>query len=725
MRLIASSNAENIRRWRQSWFFEWLSTNAAQYSYYQNTAIDKPWHWEYRGQATPSEQFEQFAADSMADRDRTLTEAFPIADERFDTQPTEFLSLQEDLPVHTVLDANARIRSGSPEWRSTGRRIPRHTRVRIQAVEGNYANVTGVDGTAYGWTARSNLGTFYKDSEVFAAMPLVPLLPLSIASEWSTLKRALVQTYNRLGGLMAAIATELGIELPAILAVWYVESAGRSHTPNQAIIRFENHLLYDKWGAENQTTYDQHFQHGSHNGIAGDRWENHKFREASTGSFQTSHGEQAREYQVLALASRLAGEEIALQCISIGGPQILIAGYRLLGYETPRDMYDAFQRDERPQVLGFFDFCQYKLGHGRNRGALLRHLAALNWESFTRGYNGAGQVATYSRKLREAYAAVRDLFPTGSSTAQSVESHPMNSSAAFRSFPAPIVPETAVITAGRDELANVPLLRGHRGTQPDLILRWNEMATSPTQIDVVIHLHGYSDDRDRMILSRTKEPNSGFLNPDNASDLSLGRNRPTLAVLPRGNYFGGKSGKGYNFPALITASGLQELINFSLQHFSNGFGLSNLQVDRLILTAHSGGGAPLMQILRHNNPHEVHVFDALYQDASSLIRWADRRIRQDITALQTSAIADPQAWMRAQGGALRVFYRGGTATQSYSVAVHRAIAPLMASLSGNSAIVSDWYRVQRSTVSHNDMPRRYGWQLLADVSTNLPGTFSP
>lgn len=281
----------------------------------------------------------------------------------------------------------------------------------------------------------------------------------------------------------------------------------------------------------------------------------------------------------------------------------------------------------------------------------------------------------------------------------------------------------SVVAAGREELSSVPVLSSHRGTPPDLVLRWNDMS-NPGAIDVVVHLHGYSDDRDRMVITRNKEPNSGLVNPANAADLSLGRSRPTLALLPRGNYFGGNSGKGYNFPALVTPTGLQDLINFSIEHFARGTGLGSPRVGRLILTAHSGGGADLLKILRYSDPDEVHVFDALYQNADSLTRWAQQRIRRDIAALAAPMSFDPQALMRSQGGALRVFYRGGTATQAFSLEVQRSIAPLIAA-STNAAIVSSWYRVERTTVSHGEIPRRYGWQLLGDASANLPNTFAP
>ncbi|MBF2062891.1 MAG: DUF3380 domain-containing protein [Calothrix sp. C42_A2020_038] len=712
--LGANKNPTSIQRWQRSWLFNWLQSNAAGYNYYQNTSINEPWHWEYR---ITNQQTQQAASEinTISDSDvfyQSLLEPAPIADQRFDERLFEEQDFPvEDEPVHTVLNANAIIRSGSPQWQSQNRRIPRYTRVVIQERQGNYARVNGVDGTVYGWTAASNLGTYFKDLPTLQTPPLAPSTQLNILANFTSLKRALADTYNRLGGLMNILATQLNIQLPAILAVWYVESGGRSHVPNQAIIRFENHLLFDRWGQSNQTIYNQHFQHGGNNGIVGRRWQNHKFRENATDTFQSFHGNQVLEYQVLALASRLAGEEIALQCISIGGPQILGSNYRMIGYSTPREMYDAFQSGERPQVLGFFDFCQYKLGYGRNRGQLIRHLAALNWESFARGYNGTGQVETYSENLRQAYQAAVEILPVTSAVSQSFD----------ESFS---LQESVVISAGREELTNVRFLREHRGTSPDLILRWNDMK-NPTSVDIVVHFHGYSSDRERMVISRTKEPYSGLVDPSDPSDLSLNSNFPTLAILPRGNYFGGSSGNGYDFPALITPTGLRELIDFCVEHFARGSGISNLRVRRMTITAHSGGGAAVLRILLHNDPHCVYMFDALYQDARNLIVWARNRIRRDQAALEAPVSQNVQQYMQENGGALRVFYRGGTRTEAYSLAVHRALVTALPRVPSPASLLSDWYRVERTTVAHGDIPRRYGFLLLGNPATVLPNTFAP
>src|SRR5947209_19492 len=83
------------------------------------------------------------------------------------------------------------------------------------------------------------------------------------------------------------------------------------------------------------------------------------------------------------------------------------------------------------------------------------------------------------------------------------------------------------VLPGEAYLSDTPLLRPHRGTQPDLFLRWNVMPLQVTEIDIVVFLHGFSQQGGEMQLAE-KVARSGL-------DLS-GRARPTLALLPRGNW---------------------------------------------------------------------------------------------------------------------------------------------------------------------------------------------
>src|SRR5215475_13623301 len=108
------------------------------------------------------------------------------------------------------------------------------------------------------------------------------------------------------------------------------------------------------------------------------------------------------------------------------------------------------------------------------------------------------------------------------------------------------------IAPGEAYLSHTPMLQSHAGTQPDLFLCWNRIPLSSAAIDVVVHLHGFSQQGRDMTLAE-KVARSGL-------DLSL-RVRPTLAMLPRGNWI---RHYYYDFPALLSA-GIDRLIDYGLQ----------------------------------------------------------------------------------------------------------------------------------------------------------------
>ncbi|MBA3316702.1 MAG: hypothetical protein H0T50_01250, partial [Gemmatimonadales bacterium] len=80
-------------------------------------------------------------------------------------------------------------------------------------------------------------------------------------------------------------------------------------------------------------------------------------------------------------------------------------------------------------------------------------------------------------------------------------------------------------------------------------------------------------------------------------------------------------------------------------------------------------------------------------------------------------------------GACRIVFtepppeRNGTKPQS--LAVHRALRRIWASAAGAEQVLGPRYRVERSEVGHGDIPRRYGWRLLADPSASLPKASAP
>lgn len=262
-------------------------------------------------------------------------------------------------------------------------------------------------------------------------------------------------------------------------------------------------------------------------------------------------------------------------------------------------------------------------------------------------------------------------------------------------------PRRAVTAAGRLAVAEHPLIRGHRGTNPDLIMRWNQIAGA-REVDVVVHFHGYSGQKGSMRLDRDKESISG-LDFSDTEGSTAGRQRPTLGVLPRGNFFGGRSGIGYNFPALVRPGALQNLVQDALTRLAEATGEPRT-LGRLILTGHSGGGAPLNAVLAHTDPDEVHLFDGTYGDASNIVAWAKKRI--------------------ARGGApsaLRVLYIPGSSTQRQAQVIARALKPALDGAAAQRA----FFRIEATSVPHNLIPRRFGWRLLADPGGDLPDVRPP
>jgi subtilisin family serine protease len=257
-------------------------------------------------------------------------------------------------------------------------------------------------------------------------------------------------------------------------------------------------------------------------------------------------------------------------------------------------------------------------------------------------------------------------------------------------------PGSPSVVPGQLVAEHVPLLSAHVGTPPDMVLTWNSMPPR-SSVDVVVHLHGFSTHGRWMQLPTDMLPVSGLDFADPADRSSVGRTKPTLLVLPRGNYFGGRSGRGYNFPALHPREALRALVNDALGRFAADTG-ARPGPGQLILTAHSGGGAALMRILRYADPDEVHTFDALYTDPAPLIAWARHRIAEGT-------------------GAMRVLYRPHEATAQQSLAVAAAIHDAFAA-AGHGR--SPRWRVESTRVPHTEIPVRYGWRLLADVAADLP-----
>ena len=258
------------------------------------------------------------------------------------------------------------------------------------------------------------------------------------------------------------------------------------------------------------------------------------------------------------------------------------------------------------------------------------------------------------------------------------------------------------VSPGEAYLDNIPVLRGHAGTQPDLFLRWNRIPLSAQAIDIVVFLHGFSQQGGAMPLAEKVE-RSGL-------DLS-GRVRPTLVMLPRGNWI---RHYYYDFPALLSG-GIDQLLDYGVSQFSGAVASHAFTVDRFILAAHSGGGMPAVDVIAEASraPDELYVFDGLYgRDPASgdptgglevIDTWLGERLRRDLE----------------REGALRVIYIEQQ-TGPFSRKVAELIAQHLASADpARAENLARRYRVEISGVQHSQIARRCMPELLAALDAQF------
>jgi hypothetical protein len=255
--------------------------------------------------------------------------------------------------------------------------------------------------------------------------------------------------------------------------------------------------------------------------------------------------------------------------------------------------------------------------------------------------------------------------------------------------------------AGEIYCSDTPVLAAHAGTQPDLFLRWNRIPDAASAVDVVVFLHGFSQSGGAMPLAEKIERSGLIL---------AGRTRPTLAMLPRGNWI---RHYYYDFPALL-GGGFDLLLAYGL-HFLSQMRGPRLALDRLILAAHSGGGMPAIDVIAgaQAQPDELYVFDGLYgRDPAA----GDPLHGIDIVECW---LGDRFAREPARPGALRVPFIESQ-TGPFSRAVARLVADrLDATAPELRAALARRYRVEASGAQHSQVARIALPELLADPGAEI------
>lgn len=280
-------------------------------------------------------------------------------------------------------------------------------------------------------------------------------------------------------------------------------------------------------------------------------------------------------------------------------------------------------------------------------------------------------------------------------------------------------------------------------TTPTLAIRWNvdpAQKPQPGKIDLAVHFHGFTRHGIEIDVA-AKARDSGV-------DLDA-RKRPTLGLVPRGWKTGafttavrldankkpvlGPDNKPIqdpqadvvDFPALVDnhGKGLADLIRWSTEWLEREVlgrtTTGSVHVDRLILTAHSGGGARLLKALANGqDPHELHIYDAFYQAPDQAVTWVGRRIQADARLLTDNPEDRWPEVLRARGGACRVLAGGGTVAHSRALqaAIDAALAPLPPA---QRALLKCFYRVEQTSVGHSDIPGKFGSQLMADAGSDV------
>lgn len=235
----------------------------------------------------------------------------------------------------------------------------------------------------------------------------VPMAPDSLVSNSSSVGK----TWNKYGGLLDLVGDVLSVD-PALLAsVMVVESKGTPFGPDgRPIIRFENHLFWDRWGKSNEDKYALHFRYGvDSNGKPRPdkvRSKGHYFRSDVSGPWVEMHPagsqsvSQSIEWDVFSFASNLSSES-AVKSTSFGLGQVLGSNFVQAGY-SDQDLFVKDMADEKLQILAMLEFI-------KNGSSMWDSLIKKDFFAFAQTYNGPGQPKVYGDLIKKNYETAKTV----------------------------------------------------------------------------------------------------------------------------------------------------------------------------------------------------------------------------------------------------------------------------------------------------------------------------
>jgi hypothetical protein len=219
-------------------------------------------------------------------------------------------------------------------------------------------------------------------------------LTLPTAADATT--RRVVESWNLYSDVLLYEAARLEIDPGVALAVLLAETMSDPFGPDERmIIRFENHIFYDKWGKANEERFRQYFIFDPQS-----PWLNHQWRPDPQGTWQQVHLDQESEWQVLSFARQL-DEQAALAATSMGLAQIMGFNHAMAGYTSPSEMFSALQESPNAQLHAFFRVIE---GLG-----LVTALRQEDFAAFAEVYNDPDSKQAYADLIQKYLAAYQAL----------------------------------------------------------------------------------------------------------------------------------------------------------------------------------------------------------------------------------------------------------------------------------------------------------------------------
>ncbi|MEJ2735421.1 MAG: N-acetylmuramidase domain-containing protein, partial [Anaerolineae bacterium] len=223
---------------------------------------------------------------------------------------------------------------------------------------------------------------------------------IDLASAKNSIERRVARTWNRYSYLLIQVADLLGLDLAVATAVLSAQANRRGVARNgRLVIRFENHIFYEKWGQHNEEAFRQHFRFG-----ASRPWTKHQWRPHPDDDWRDCHRNQRAEWEVFDFACTL-DETAAKLSVGQGLAQMMGFNYASIGYESVGHMFDALSSGERYQVLAIFDLIAGPSASSRQLEALqdqdLLAFAGLHY-----GSRRAARVGSRIHRLFQAFQAL-------------------------------------------------------------------------------------------------------------------------------------------------------------------------------------------------------------------------------------------------------------------------------------------------------------------------------